>query len=416
MNEISRQPPEVEEAIRSSIVARSRIWPWAVGVAVIALAGAAWFEFGPRGGAAPAAQAAAAPLAPVTVSRPLVHDVDTRIGFLGQFSAVDRVELRAQVGGTLAEIHFQDGQIVHQGDLLFVIDPTPYEIRLAQANAQLAAAQSQLALANVQLSRAQTLKRTDYGTAESVDQRTSDQQSAQAAIDAAKAQIRDAQFDVDHSRIVAPFTGRIGEHQVSVGSLVAGSRSASSPTTLLATLVSLDPIHLDFDMSESDFLTFSRQRAASPGALADKVDISLSDETNFKRQGTLEFVDNALDRSSGTIHARALVSNPDLFLTPGQFARLRLAVAPAVPTVLVPDASVLLDQSQHVVLTVAADGTVVPKPVETGDLRGGLRVIRSGLAAEDRVIIDGIVRAVPGSKVAPTDGAITYSADSDGQS
>jgi multidrug efflux system membrane fusion protein len=416
MNEISRQPPEVEEAIRSSIVARSRIWPWAVGVAVIALAGAAWFEFGPRGGAAPAAQAAAAPLAPVTVSRPLVHDVDTRIGFLGQFSAVDRVELRAQVGGTLAEIHFQDGQIVHQGDLLFVIDPTPYEIRLAQANAQLAAAQSQLALANVQLSRAQTLKRTDYGTAESVDQRTSDQQSAQAAIDAAKAQIRDAQFDVDHSRIVAPFTGRIGEHQVSVGSLVAGSRSASSPTTLLATLVSLDPIHLDFDMSESDFLTFSRQRAASPGALADKVDIGLSDETNFKRQGTLEFVDNALDRSSGTIHARALVFNPDLFLTPGQFARLRLAVAPAVPTVLVPDASVLLDQSQHVVLTVAADGTVVPKPVETGDLRGGLRVIRSGLAAEDRVIIDGIVRAVPGSKVAPTDGAITYSADSDGQS
>ena len=154
---------------------------------------------------------------------------------------------------------------------------------------QLAAAQSQLALANVQLSRAQTLKRTDYGTAESVDQRTSDQQSAQAAIDAAKAQIRDAQFDVDHSRIVAPFTGRIGEHQVSVGSLVAGSRSASSPTTLLATLVSLDPIHLDFDMSESDFLTFSRQRAASPGALADKVDIGLSDETNFKRQGTLEF-------------------------------------------------------------------------------------------------------------------------------
>jgi RND family efflux transporter MFP subunit len=416
MNEISRQPPEVEEAIRFSIVARSRIWPWAVGVAVIALAGAAWFEFGPRGGAAPAAQAAAAPLAPVTVSRPLVHDVDTRIGFLGQFSAVDRVELRAQVGGTLAEIHFQDGQIVHQGDLLFVIDPTPYEIRLAQANAQLAAAQSQLALANVQLSRAQTLKRTDYGTAESVDQRTSDQQSAQAAIDAAKAQIRDAQFDVDHSRIVAPFTGRIGEHQVSVGSLVAGSRSASSPTTLLATLVSLDPIHLDFDMSESDFLTFSRQRAASPGALADKVDISLSDETNFKRQGTLEFVDNALDRSSGTIHARALVSNPDLFLTPGQFARLRLAVAPAVPTVLVPDAAVLLDQSQHIVLTVAADGTVVPKPVETGDLRGGLRVIRSGLAAEDRVIIDGIVRAVPGSKVAPTDGAITYSADSDGQS
>lgn len=410
MNDLSRLP-EVEER-PSSVVARPRRWPWVV-AAGVGLAGVAWFGFSQREGG-PVAQAAVPP-APVTVSRPLKRDVDTQIGFLGQFSAVDRVELRAQVGGTLAEIHFEDGQIVRKGDLLFVIDSSPYEIRLAQATAQLAAAQSRLTLANSQLYRAQALKRTDFGTAENVDQRTADVGAAQAAIDDAKAQIRDAQFDIEHCRIVAPFSGRIGAHQESVGTLVAGSRFASSPTTLLATLVSLDPIHLDFDLSESDFLTFSRQRAGGVGPLADKVDISLSDETRFTRQGTLEFVDNALDRSSGTIHARALVSNPDLFLTPGVFARLRLAVASPAPALMVPDTAVLLDQSQHVVMTVAADGTVVPKPVETGDLRGGLRVIRSGLAPDDRVIIDGIVRAVPGGKVAPQDGAIADDAAADGQ-
>jgi RND family efflux transporter MFP subunit len=411
MNEISKWPqPEAET---QSVPARPprRIWPWAAAVAVIALAGAAWFGFSHRGGSQVAE--AAIPPAPVTVSKPLLRDVDTRIGFIGQFSAVDQVELRAQVGGTLTEIHFKDGQIVQKGDLLFVIDSQPYEIKLAQANAQLEAATSRLALAKSQLLRAQTLKRSDFGSAESVDQRTFDQGDAQAAIDDAKAQIRDVQFDIEHCRIYAPFTGRIGAHLPSVGSLIAGSRFASSPTTLLATLVSLDPIHLDFDMSESDFLTFSRQRAVVPGPQADQVDISLSDENQVTRHGTLEFVDNSMDRSSGTIHARALVSNPDFFLTPGQFARLRLAVAPPAPALLVPDAAVLLDQAQHVVMTVSPDGTVVPKTVETGDLRGGLRVIRSGLAPDDRVIIDGIVRAIPGGKVTPQDGAIGYNAAAD---
>ncbi|HWA45850.1 MAG TPA: efflux RND transporter periplasmic adaptor subunit [Hypericibacter adhaerens] len=411
MNEISKWPKTGSQ--RQPAKRRRSAWTWIAAVALIAAAVAAWFGFSEREGV-PVAVAAIAP-APVTVSKPLRLDVDTQIGFLGQFSAVDRVELRAQVGGTLTEIHFEDGQIVHQGDLLFVIDSQPYEIRLAQATAQLQAATSRLALAKNQLQRAQTLKRSEFGSAESVDQRTFEQGDAQAAIDEAKAAIRDAQFDIEHCRIYAPFTGRIGAHLQSVGSLIAGSRYASSPTTLLATLVSLDPIHLDFDMSEADYLTFSRQRASQSGPLADQVDISLSDENKFTRQGTLEFVDNSLDRSSGTIHARAIVSNPDFFLTPGQFARLRLAVAPPAPALMVPDAAVLLDQTQHIVMTVSPDGTVVPKPVETGDLRGGLRIIRSGLAADDRVIIDGIVRAMPGGKVTPQDGTITYNAASDGQ-
>ncbi len=354
------------------------------------------------------AAAAPTPAPPVTVSQPLQRAVDNRVGFLGQFSAIDRVELRAQVGGTLTEIHFKDGQIVHKGDLLFVIDPRPYEIRLEQAKATLQTATARVALASNQLTRATSLKRNDYATQETVDQRTNDQDASQAAVEDAKARLRDAELDLEYSHVRAPFTGRIGARQVSIGSLVAGSRAATSPTTLLATLVSLDPLYLDFDMSESDFLTFSRERARLKGPLADKVMVALSDENSFGREGTLDFIDNALDRSSGTIHARATVPNPDLFLAPGQFARLRVAIASPAPAYLVPDSAVVLDQSQRLVMTVGSDATVKPKIVTTGDLRGGLRVIQSGLDATDRVIIDGLVRAIPGTKVAPQDGTIHY--------
>jgi membrane fusion protein, multidrug efflux system len=382
--------------------------------AVVLVLGAGYFGLSHYKGGSQVAPPQAAP-PPVTVSRPLQRDIDTRLGFLGQFSAINRVELRAQVGGILTEIHFEDGQIVHKGDLLFTIDPRPYEIKLAQATAALQTATAHIALANNQLSRAQSLRRSDFATQETVDQRTSDQDASSAAVEDAKARIRDAQLDLEYCRVTAPFTGRIGARQVSIGSLVAGSRAAVSPTTLLATLVSLDPIYLDFDMSESDFLTFSRERAKGGGPLADKVVIGLSDENNFTREGMLDFVDNALDRSSGTIHARATVPNADLFLAPGQFARLRVAVAPPTAVLMLPDAAVVLDQSQHLVMTVSSDGIVVPKIVETGDLRGGLRVIRSGLDPGDRVVIDGLVRAVPGSKVAPQDGAIHYDAAVDGQ-
>jgi RND family efflux transporter MFP subunit len=382
---------------------------WTIAGTAIAAVGLVWLAYSYREGDA-ATQAAPKALPQVVVSKPLVRELESSLGFLGQFSAVDQVELRAQVGGTLTGIHFKDGDIVHKGDLLFTIDARPYEIRLAQATAQLETGSARLDLAKQELWRAQELKRTDFGTMQAVDQRTADLQTAQAAIDEAQAQIRDARFDLEHCRITAPFTGRIGTHLVSVGNLIAGSRYATSPTTLLATLVSLDPIYFDFDMSEFDFLTFSRDRARQKGILANKVELALSDETKFTRQGTLDFVDNVLDRSSGTIHARATVPNPELFLTPGEFARVRLVVGAAAPTLLVPDAAVLPDQSQHLVMTVSADGTVAPKQVEIGDIRGSLRVIRSGLTPNDQVIIEGIPYARPGSKVAPQERAIRYAA------
>jgi membrane fusion protein, multidrug efflux system len=409
-------PTQLERELQSEPAAQPRRRTWrtaAIGVVILLALFGAWFVFAPH--KANRAAAVPTPALPVTVSQPLQRSVDSQAGFLGQFSAIDRVELRAQVGGTLTEIHFKDGDIVHKGDLLFVIDPRPYEIKLEQAKAALDTANARVALANNQLNRSQSLKRSDFATQETVDQRTNDLDASQAAVEDAKARVRDAELDLEYCHVVAPFTGRIGAHQVSIGSLIAGSRAATSPTTLLATLVSLDPLYLDFDMSESDFLTFSRERERLKGPLANKVLIALSDESKFTREGTLDFLDNALDRSSGTIHARATVPNPDLFLAPGQFARLRVAIAPPTAVYLLPDAAVVPDQSQRLVMTVAADGTVKPKIVTTGELRGGLRVIKSGLEANDRVVIDGLMRAIPGSKVTPQDGTIKFDAGADGQ-
>ena len=385
--------------------ASARLWP-AAGLALIALLGG-WRGYS-RGATRRPADTHRAALPEVVVSKPLVRSLDTQLGFLGQFSAVSKVELRAQVGGTLTGIFFKDGDIVRKGDLLFTIDPRPYEITFAEATAQLNVASAHLELADRQLDRAKDLEQSNAGSEEDVDQRTSDQRSARAAVEDAKARIRDAQFDLDHCRITAPFTGRMGEHLVSVGNLIAGSRTATSPTTLLATLVSLDPIYLDFDMSESDFLTYSKYRQRLKGTHVQKVEVALGDDKQYARSGVFDFLDNVLDRSSGTIRARAAVPNPDLVLRPGQFARVRVVVAPPSPTLLVPDNAVLPDQSQHEVMTVSADGTVTPKHVQMGDLRGGLRVIQSGLSPSDRVIVDGLLHATPRSKVATRDGTIRY--------
>jgi membrane fusion protein, multidrug efflux system len=375
------------------------------GVTIIALV-AASLKYSPHANAKPA-RTTPASLPHVVVSRPLIENRDTRLSFLGQFSAVSQVEVRAQVGGTLTGIFFKDGDIVQKGDLLFTIDPQPYEIALAQATAQLGVATAHLELAERQLARAKDLQESDAGTVENVDQRTGDQRAAQASVEEAKARIRDAQFDLDRCRVYSPFTGRIGKHLVSIGNLIGGSRTANGPTTLLATLVSLDPIYFDFDMSEADFLLFSKYRARTESSHIRQVALAVGDDKGYTQKGTFDFLDNVLDRSSGTIHARATVPNSNFALVPGEFARVQLVVAPPSPTLLVPDAVVQPDQSQHAVLTVSEDGSVVTKRVEVGDLQSGLRVIRSGLAANDRVIIGGLLYAGRGVKVTTQDGTIT---------
>ena len=353
---------------------------------------------------------AAAPTTVVTVAQPLQRDLHGRLQFLGQFSPVDQVELRAQVGGTLTYIGFKDGDVVRKGALLFTIDPTPYQIKFDEGTAQIATARARLELAKTELARAQTLQKTDAGTLENVEQRSAEQRSAQAALDEAEAQVRDAKFDLDRTHVYAPFSGRMGTHLVSVGNLVSGNRGGGSSTTLLATIVSIDPIYLNFDMSEGDYLNFQRDRASNKSALANKVDIALSDEHQFVRHGTLNFLDNSLDRASGTIHARATVPNSDLLLTPGEFGRVRVNLQASHQVLLVPDAAVSVDQTDRMVLVAGADGVLKEKKVQTGGLRYGLRVIYSGLAPSDRVVIGG-PPVTPGRKVSAKAGTIIAGSD-----
>jgi RND family efflux transporter MFP subunit len=375
-----------------------------IGIVVVVALVVAGGVFAERHWREPEAPAAPPPPPQVTVSAPLQKTVQVTSRLLGQFAAVNSVELRAQVGGTLSAIDFRDGQMVRAGDPLFSIDPRPFQIRLDMAIAQLQAAQAKQVLTAAEFWRAQQLKRSDYSSAETVDMRAADDRSAQAAIQTAKSAIMDARLDLEFARITAPFTGRMGARLVSPGSLISGSRGGTGQSTLLATVVSLDPIYLTFDMSEADYAAY--QKAHHQGDKPADVAISLYGDGHFDRHGTLDFIDNAVDRSSGTIRARATVPNTDLAITPGQFARLRVSLGAPQPAMLVPAAAVVPDQSRQVVMTVAPDGAVVPKQVEVGDLDDGLRVIRSGLSPADRVVIDGIVRARPGAKVSAIAGEI----------
>jgi len=349
----------------------------------------------------------------VTVSQPLQKEIVEWEEFTGQFAAVDYVEIRARVSGYLTEIHFEDGQLVKQGDLLFVIDPRPYQATLAAAQAQLGQANAQLDLAQRQLERSTDLKNKGFEPVANNDQRISELKVAAATVESAKAAIRSAELNVEFTQIKAPMSGRISNHLVSIGNLVSGGEGGSS-TTLLTTIVSLDPIYFNFDMSEGDYLAY--QRATEKGLMKStrdnsvQVALHLTDEKGWPHQGKLNFVDNQVDRNSGTIRVRAEFPNPDYFLTPGQFGRIRIPGSEPYQAILVPDAALVTDQSRKIVMTVRDDGTVEPKVVRVGPSYDNLRIIRNGLTADDRIIIDGLVRARPGAKVTPQPGKIELSA------
>jgi RND family efflux transporter MFP subunit len=356
----------------------------------------------------PALAQSAPPPPSVTVSAPLQKEIVEWQQFTGQFAAVDYVEVRARVSGYLTEIHFQDGQIVNKGDLLFVIDPRPYEATLAAMRAQLSQGQAQVDLANVQLKRSAELRRHDYEPASSYDQRVSDLKVATAAVENAKAAIRSAELNVEFTRITAPITGRISRHQVSIGNLISGGETGSAG--LLTTIVSLDPIYFYFDMSEADYLAYERatakgrMRSTRDGSVG--VSLHLSDEKGWPHEGHLNFVENQVDRSAGTIRARAVFPNPDLLLTGGQFGRIRIPGSEPYQAILIPDAAIVTDQSRKIVLTVNDDNVVVPKIIRPGPSQEGLRIVRSGLSPTDKIIINGLVRARPGAKVTPHPGTI----------
>jgi RND family efflux transporter MFP subunit len=391
-------------------------WRWIllcllIGIAVFG--GGYWYFHRPIPAPGPQAGAAAPPALPVTVSKPLKMQVTEWDEFTGQFEAVDSVEIRARVSGYLDTIGFQDGQMVNKGDLLFVIDPRPFQISLASAQSALGSANARLQLAKQELDRAQRLRQNDFTSQSTLDQRQQEMLSAASDAQVAQAAINSALLNLDFTHIAAPISGRIGAHQVSIGNLINGGETGT--TTLLTTIVSLDPIHLVFDMSEADFLAY--QRRAAEGKMLSKrdadipVEAHLTDETDWTLKGKLDFINNAVDRTAGTIRARAVFPNSDLLITPGQFGRIRIPGSEPHDAILIPDAAIVSDQSQKIVMTVAADGTVVPKPIRPGPSYQGLRIVRAGLTGDETIIIDGLLRARPGAKVIPQPGKIEARAE-----
>jgi RND family efflux transporter MFP subunit len=352
-----------------------------------------------------AQQTAAAPPPPkVTVAKPLIRELIETKEFTGQFEAVDFVDVRARVSGYLESINFTDGQIVKKGDLLFVIEPKPFELALESAKADLAQANANLELAKAQLARTAELRKKAYATEETYDERVAQVNTATASRDSSIANLDQAQLNLDYTRVIAPIAGRASRHELSVGNLVIGGTTGTP--TLLTTIVSMDPIHFFFNVSEADGMTYKRlvQKGEIPSARSNTVEVQgqLMDETDWPLKGTIDFVDNQYDRSTGTIRVRVAYPNPNYFITPGQFGRVKVPMSQLHPVMLVPDAAVVTDQSTKLLFTVTPDGTVVPKRVELGPVvDGNLRIVRSGVTKDDNVIVVGLLRARPGQKVTP---------------
>ncbi|EGP08329.1 putative Co/Zn/Cd efflux system membrane fusion protein [Bradyrhizobiaceae bacterium SG-6C] len=344
--------------------------------------------------------AASAP--PVTVANPTKRTVTDWDEFTGRFDAIEQVQVRARVTGFVTSVEFKDGAFVKTGDLLYVIDPRQYQAVAEQARGQLADAKAKVDLAERELARAETLVKTSAVSESVVDQRRQQLQSAQASAMQAEGALERADLDVEFTKVKAPIDGRVSRHLVTVGNLVQGSESGA---TVLTNIVSLDPIHVYFDMDESIYLKNNRLwfegKRPSSRDTANPVQITLSGETKPSHDGAMDFLDNRLDVGTGTLRGRAIVKNQDLSILPGQFARVRVLGSAPYEALLLPDTAIATDQSRKIVFVVKADNTVEARPVVLGPLDDGLRVIREGLKADDKVIVDGLQRARIGAKVTP---------------
>ncbi len=353
-------------------------------------------------GGAPPAQGPQVPQ--VTVATPLVKPILDWDEYVGRFEAVQAVEVRPRVSGYVSRLAFRDGQFAKAGELLFEIDPRPYRAALAQAQAQAARAKAAAALAKANLARTEKLFADAVVAQEEVDTARANAAGAQADLAAAEAAAEQRALDLGFTRVTAPIGGRLSDRRVSVGGYVTAGQ------TVLTSVVSMNPIYFSFTGSESIYLKYTRANQAgtrpSSRVAPNPVEIRLADETLYRWRGQMDFVDNALDPGSGTIRGRAVVANPDGFLTPGMFGHMRLIGSGAYEGMLIPDESVITDQTRKVVMVLAPGNTVQPRVVVLGPLVDGLRVVRSGLQRTDRIVIAGGQMSQPGSKVQPRDGKI----------
>lgn len=344
----------------------------------------------------------AAPPPPVTVAQPVKRTVTDWDEFTGRFEAIQEVQVRARVGGFVNSVEFKDGAIVRTGDLLYIIDPRPFEAVAVQAEGQLDDARAKGELAKRDLERSLELVQTSAVSEQAVDQRRQALQAARAAETKAKGALKAAQLNVEFTHVVAPITGRVSRHLVTPGNLVQGSEGSE---TLLTSIVSLDPIYIYFDVDEATYqrnrrLWFEGQRPSSRDT-PNTVQVTLTGETKPSHEGKMDFLDNRLNVSTATLRSRAIIPNKDLSILPGQFGRVRIIGSSPYEAMLIPDTAVATDQSRKIVFVVKEDNTVEARPVVLGPLDEGLRVIREGLKAEDHVIVDGLQRARVGAKVTP---------------
>jgi RND family efflux transporter MFP subunit len=357
---------------------------------IAALALAYWLF---AGGKQPAQ---AMPAAQVAVAYPLQRTILEYDEFTGRFEPSRTVEVRPRVSGQLVGIHFRDGDYVRQGQLLFTIDPRPFQAELAEARARAATARTQARLAGLQVGRAERLLAKGFVSRDDYDELQTADRSAQSNIAAADAIVQQRALDLEFTRVRAPISGKISYRRADPGSLVSGGNTGAA--TLLTTINAVDPIYFTFDVSEALQLKAQRDRASGSSG-PEQVEVRLQDESDYRWRGQVDFTDNGIDPNSGTIRTRAVVSNPNGFLTPGMFGSMRLSTRRPVVALLVPDTAVQTDQAGKMVMTIGKNGQPVPMPVTIGPVIDGLRVIRSGLTPETKIIIRGLQRIMPGAPV-----------------
>lgn len=353
------------------------------------------------------------PPPPVTVAQPLEKRITVWDEYWGRFEAVESVEVRARVSGFIEKVHFKDGQIVKAGDLLYTLDQRPFRIALESAEADVVRTKAQVDLATNEVERARPLLKSAAVTERDFDQRQAALNVTRAQQLAAEATFKNAALNLDWTEVRAPISGRISDTKVDIGNLIAGGSAAA--TTLLTTIVSLDPIHFVFDAAESDYLRYVRKGAdgsrPSSREVANPVRIKLADETTFIHNGEMDFVDNQINARSGTIRGRAILDNKQQLLVPGVFGRLQLFGGES-DSLLVPDGAIVSDQMKKLVYVVGDDGVVKAVPVTLGPIEQGLRVVTAGLDKSSRVVIDGLANPFvrPGAKVKPEPGEIKTAA------
>jgi RND family efflux transporter MFP subunit len=350
--------------------------------------------------------AVTAPPRHVGVAHPLRQEVTPYLELTGYAQAVNQVDLVARVQGFLQAINYLDGASAKQGDSLFVIEPAPYEAKLQQAQAALAAAQAQLVQSHSEFTRQSSLGRSDFSSQSSVDLARATRDTNQANVSNQQAAVTQAAINLGYTHVTAPFDGQVTAHQVSIGALVG----VTGPTTL-ATIIQLDPIHIACTVSEQDVL---RVKQTTPKLTPDpsvisriQVEVGLMNESGYPHHGHLDYVASALDSSTGTLSIRGVLPNADRALLPGMFVRMRIPLnAQKTLALLVPDTALGADQGGRYLLVTDKDDIVRQRPVQVGQATGRLRAITAGISDDDRIVISGLQKAIPGAKIVPDQLAI----------